>query len=134
LSERDGQVFQASLLRCLDKPAFLEEFYEVFVAASDEIRQMFKDTDFTRQRRALSASLYSLAVAAQAGPRSPAWAEMNRLARLHKDLGVRADHYEVWLDCLMQTARRHDPQFTPEIEAAWRRSLRTGIDYMLARY
>jgi hypothetical protein len=31
---------------------------------------------------------------------------------------------------LLKTASRHDPEFSPEVEAAWRDSLAVGIDYI----
>ena len=33
---------------------------------------------------------------------------------------IRADLFELWLDCLVQTARELDPAFDPIVETAWR--------------
>jgi hypothetical protein len=130
-------LFRASLKRCLATPHFLGKFYDSFVASSGEVREKFRNTDFEQQTRMLADSLYALAVAAQARREgSPAWADMPRLAARHSraDLDIRPGLYDHWLDCLVETARQHDPEFSPEIEAAWRDTLAVGIDYMRSRY
>jgi len=42
--------------------------------------------------------------------------------------------YDLWVACLIETARAHDPQFVPEVERAWRETLTQVADYMKARY
>jgi hemoglobin-like flavoprotein len=130
------ESFLASLKRCLGVPGFMESFYQRFVSSSEEVREKFRHTDLQRQARMLSDSLYVLAVAVQGQAGSPAWGDLPRLAERHsrKDLDIRPPLYDHWLACLVDTARQHDPQFTPEIEAAWRATLSVGIAHMKARY
>jgi hemoglobin-like flavoprotein len=130
------ESFLASLKRCLATPGFMESFYQSFVSSSEEVREKFRNTDLQRQARMLSDSLYVLAVAVQGQTGSPARGELPRLAERHsrKDLDIRPPLYDHWLACLIDTARGHDPQFTPEIEAAWRATLGAGIDYMKGHY
>lgn len=133
--------FRASLNRCLANPAFLKRFYDLFMASSDEVREKFRNTDFSRQTRVLADSLYLMAVAAQAAAahgeaESPAWVEMARLAKRHSgaDLDVRPEHYDLWLDRLLAAAREHDPQFSPEVETGWRETLAVGIEFLRSRH
>jgi len=130
------ESFLASLKRCLGVPGFMETFYQRFVSASEEVREKFRDTDLQRQARMLSDSLYVLAVAVQGQTGSPAWGDLPRLAERHsrKDLDIPPRLYDHWLTCIIDTASRHDPLFTPEIEAAWQATLAMGIAYMKARY
>lgn len=130
------QAFRTSLKRCLETPDFLRTFYELFMGYSEEIREKFRSTDFTRQTRVLADSLYAMAVVAQGESESPTWAEMERLGRLHsrEHLDIRPELYEVWLDCLVKAARQYDSAFTPEIEEAWRQTLREGIQHLRAMY
>ena len=37
--------FNDSFERCINDPLFLDQFYEIFLASSDEVSAMFKDTD-----------------------------------------------------------------------------------------
>lgn len=130
------QTFLASLKRCLAAPEFLLDFYGVFMASSEEVREKFRHTDFERQTRVLADSLWVLAVAAQGDADSLAQGALPRLAARHsrKDLDIRPGLYDQWLDCLVSAASRHDPLFSPETEAAWRATLAVGIERMRAGY
>jgi truncated hemoglobin YjbI len=130
------EVFVASLKRCLGHPEFLLDFYGLFMDSSDEVRQKFAHTDFKRQTRVLAESFWVITVAAQGPKASPAWGDLPRLAARHgrNDLDIRAGLYDRWLDCLVEAARKHDGQFSPEIEAAWRKTLAVGIEYMRSKY
>jgi hemoglobin-like flavoprotein len=130
------ESFRASLKRCLAAPGFLEAFYERFVASSEEVREKFKNTDLKRQTRMLEDSLYVLAIAPQGEENSPARGSLPRIAARHsrQDLDIRPGLYDLWLACLLETAGRYDPEFTPEIETAWRSTLGWGIEYMRGRY
>lgn len=129
-------AFLASLKRCLATPDFLHSFYDSFMASSDEVRAKFAKTEFPRQTRVLADSLYVLAVAAQGQGDNVAWSELARLAERHDrtHLDIRPELYDAWLDCLIEAARAFDPEMTPELEAAWRSTLATGIEHMRSRY
>jgi hemoglobin-like flavoprotein len=130
------QMFRASLKRCLSTPDFLRSFYELFMGHSEEIREKFRQTDFTHQTRVLADSLYAMAVVAQGESESPAWAEIDRLSGQHDraHLAIRPELYDVWLDCLIKAARQYDAEFTPALESAWRETLRSGIERMRSSY
>jgi hemoglobin-like flavoprotein len=129
-------AFRASLNRCLSKPGFLRDFYEIFVESSPEVREKFKNTDFPRQTRVLADSLYMMAVAAQLERNAGAWTEMDRLASRHdrNGLDIRPGLYDLWLDCLLRAVARHDPEYSREIETAWRETLSIGIEYLRSRH
>jgi hemoglobin-like flavoprotein len=136
MASGDGDVFRASLKRCLRTPDFLHDFYEMFMASDPEIRAKFRNTEFPRQTRVLADSLYIMAVAADSKDHAVAWKELDRLAGRHArtDLDVAPRHYESWLECLVAAARKYDPEFTSDTEAAWRRSLAPGIERLSSRY
>jgi hypothetical protein len=130
------EVFRASLKRCLEKPDFLLDFYGTFMASSDEIRDKFRNTDFKKQTEVLADSLWAMAVAAQGEPGSPALRDLPRLAERHsrRDLDIRPELYDDWLDSLVATAKRHDPMFSPEVADAWRATLAVGIEILRSQY
>jgi hypothetical protein len=68
------------------------------------VREKFKHTEFAKQTRILSDSLYIMAVAAESGPDGVEWRELDRLAARHShgDLDVRPTLYDTWLDCLLE--------------------------------
>jgi hemoglobin-like flavoprotein len=130
------EVFLASLKRCLAVPGFMDDFYERFVGSSAEVREKFKNTDMKRQARVLADSLYVVANAVQSEEGSPARRELPRIAARHSrgDRDIRPGLYDLWISCLLETARAHDPRFDPEVERAWREVLTFGADYMRHHY
>ena len=130
------EAFLASLKRCLATPGFLEAFYERFMSSSEEVREKFRGTDMRRQARVLEDSLYVVANAVQGEEGSLARGALPALAARHgrQGLDIRPGLYDLWIDCIVETARAHDPQFGPAIERAWRETLVFGADYMRQRY
>jgi hemoglobin-like flavoprotein len=131
-----AETFLASLKRCLAAPGFMHAFYERFVGSSDEVREKFRRTDMERQVRAVADSLYVVANAVQGEERSPARGALDAIAARHsrKDLDIPSGLYDVWVECLVETARRYDPPFGPDVEAAWRETIAFGVEYMRQRY
>jgi len=136
MDARSRDTFLASLGRCRARPGFLDAFYERFVGSSDEVRAKFAGTDMKRQVRMLEDSLFVVANAIQGEEGSPARGDLPRIAARHGrgDLDIRPGLYDVFLDCLIETVRTQDPQFSSEVEAAWRETMAYGIDYMRTRY
>jgi hemoglobin-like flavoprotein len=135
VSEETIQQASASLSRCLENPGFLERFYELFMASSEEVREKFRDTDFSRQRAVLRDSLYAMMTAAGTAS-GPAHLALEDLARRHSraELDVRPELYTLWLDTLIQAVKECDASFSEELEEAWRGSLSAGIELMKAAY
>lgn len=123
------QRTRESLGRCVHCETFLQRFYELFMESSPKVAELFENTDFERQKRMLRDSLYVMLVAAGT-TKGPAHAELARLARLHRDLGVTDDMFALWLDALIQAAREHDTHFSDELERDWRGSLSASLELM----
>jgi hemoglobin-like flavoprotein len=136
MDPRSRSAFLASFNRCRAAAGFLEDFYRRFIASSEEIRAKFAGTNMKRQVQMLEDSLYVVAVAIQGEEGSLARGDLPRIAARHsrKDLDIRPGLYDLWLECLIEAVRTHDPQFSGEVEAAWRETLAVGVDYMRARY
>ncbi|WP_404362587.1 globin [Marinobacter sp.] len=112
---------------------FFEAFYERFLDADPAVREKFRWTDMTDQRRILKKSFYSLVVFYVSGtPDLP----LENIARSHsaRGLDIRPELYDLWLECLVDTVREYDPQADDEIELAWRLVLSSGITYMKFQY
>lgn len=130
-------VFSASYDRALkfdeEKRQFLDRFYEIFVAKSPKIAQLFKDTQMGAQKTMLQDSLFYM-------KDFFLWKEpneyMKRIAAVHSQAGVnvRPELYDVWLDSLIEAVKEYDPEFDSEAELAWRITLSPGITYMKHMY
>jgi hemoglobin-like flavoprotein len=129
------QEARDSLSRCIQAPAFLDRFYGLFIDSSADIRKKFEKTDFARQKKMLQDSLFVMLTAA--GTSSGfAYKELSKLADRHsrQQLGIDPAWYDLWLSCLLKAVREHDPEYRPELDDAWRESLKDGIELMKARY
>ena len=106
------------------------------MGSSEEVREKFRHTDQKRQTEVLADTLWTMAVVVQGQPGSVARRDLTRLAEMHsrRHLDIRPELYDQWLDCLVATARRHDPRFSSEVEQAWRETLAVGIELLRSGY
>ena len=125
---------RASCDRCCAVPRFFEDFYNNFFARCPQARAMFARTDFERQHKLLRHAFGLLLNF----PKQPAWEPtiLARVAERHsrRDLVVHPSLYAPFIDALIETVRHCDPDFTPAVEDAWRRTVRRGVEYMQAKY
>jgi len=135
MGECEAELFNDSYERCLRQPGFLERFYEIFMASSEEVAAKFARTDFTRQRRLLKWSLYMLMCAAST-PLPEVTTHLERISEVHSrgHMDIKPEFYDLWLDSLLQAVREFDPMLNEDIEAAWRQVLDYGIQFMKSKY
>lgn len=133
LTPKELDVFNRSLQRCVAHPMFTDRFYEIFIGASEQVREKFRRTNLTTQAKMVKASLYMLLFATQGMPEGDA--HLERIAKLHgrENLDIGPELYGLWLDSLIQAVSEHDDQYDPEIERVWRALMNAGIEMMLAK-
>ena len=129
-----NETVRASFARCEAAGDFAEEFYTIFLDASDEIAPLFAQTEFVKQRKLLRGTVYILVTRDVADPQVRA--TLDRIGHSHSraQLNIRPALYELWLDSVCATVKRMDPDWTPAIEAGWRNQLRPGIEAITALY
>lgn len=128
-------LFNDSLGHCLRGDQFFQRFYAHFLASSEEVREKFRATDFSKQRRMLQASFYMLVEYIALGwPECQAYLE--RIAATHSRQGrnIPPHLYDLWLECLLRAVQESDDQYSPETEAAWRYMMGAGIAFLKLRY
>lgn len=133
-SQQVDQV-RASLTRCLNQSGFISHFYQVFLGSAPEIAPMFQHTDMKRQHFMLAASLKTMVLYA----RTPLGAEPESLKALavrhdRNNRNIPAHLYQNWLEALVQSVTKFDPEFKPELLTAWRTVMQKGISYMSSNY
>lgn len=133
VGEKTLRTFYDSLARCNADPAFLDRFYDIFLSRSPKVQEKFVNTDFTKQKAALRASFSAMVAAAAEG--APA-KYLDKLANRHssRDLDIGSEFYDLWLDSLIEAARKTDPEFGFDVAKAWEAVMMVGIDYLLSRY
>lgn len=125
------QVFQ-SYGRCCKRDEFFSDFYTYFMSASEAIKQRFVNTDMAAQRHLLRSGVLQLILVARGMPDR----KLRALGESHNrsNYNINPEWYSLWLDALMKTVRRHDPEYTADLESAWREVLTPGIDVIRGAY
>jgi len=123
----NNDVVFRSFGRCSLKKDFFEDFYDSFLNRSAEIKAMFAATDMVKQRQLLKNGISFMIMYAKKSPVGVA--KMEQIAKLHdrQHFNVRPDLYRLWLDALLETVQRHDPEFTPEIKKSWIETMNIGL-------
>jgi hemoglobin-like flavoprotein len=119
----------ASYHRARQSGQLFDTFYALFLSKSPEIPPMFARTDFPHQKLMLRESILEMLVFAQTGSGRD---EIKRLAERHRQVNVKAAHYDLWLDALCEALATHDNEFSPALEQMWRDALKKGIELMSA--
>ncbi len=127
-------TFESSLARCNANAGFIDRFYDRFLASSDRVKEKFATTDFVRQKQALRHSLQAMLLAATDESRASFY--LDGIAERHssRDLGIGAEHYDYWLDSLLETVKECDPEYSPAVGQAWEAVMMVGIGYLLSKY
>ena len=125
---------KASYDRCCAVEHFFEDFYRAFFIRCPQAKAMFAHTDFERQHNLLKHAFGLLLIFPNQPEGEPTI--LARVAERHsrRELGVDPSMYQPFLDALIDTVRDCDPQFTPAVESAWRRTVEQGVAYMQAKY
>lgn len=133
----EGKLFDDSYWRTVssrrDGKIFVDAFYDRLLASSPEVRAKFAETDFEKQKQVLMLSLAF--ISAYAGSGQPN-AVIEKIALSHGRGGhdIVPEYYDLWLSCLIDTVREYDPEWSPDVESAWRKTMAPGIAYMKAHY
>ncbi len=120
--------------RALRGGAFLDDFYKEFLASSPEIKPMFAKTDFTKQKELLREGVSFLLMFCQDMPLAKVKIERLGTSHNRSHLNIRPDMYRFWIDSLMKTLKKHDPQFSEALDVQWRQVLNKGIEAMKSAY
>jgi hemoglobin-like flavoprotein len=126
------KLVQDSYARCCEAPGFFETLYQRLLGSSSDIPPMFSQTDFERQHKVLQHGLGVLLIYAKR--RNPALLERIAARHSRSDVNVAPELYPFFEQSLIAAVRQHDPEYAPEVEAAWRAAVAPGIEFMKERY
>jgi len=127
-------VVHASLNRCLANDRFMEIFYEGFMKSDDEIRQMFSNTDFDKQKKLLRKALLSAVTFAAGGEVARERLSVIRATHNRAHMNVRPELYPFWVDSLIQAVAACDTTYNERLDAEWRAVLKPTIDFITSGY
>ena len=129
-TQKDVLLFHQSLDRASAEGTFFDDFYNSFIASGEDVASFFSNTDMERQKRKMKSSLHMMTMLIDETPGADMY--MEHLARVHHRYEIPASMYQVWLDALIDTVRKNDPEFSGELEQVWRRVIGKGIEIMVS--
>ena len=132
--EYADEAVRLSLGRCEATGDFGEVFYQQFLNSSPEVPPLFSGTDLNRQKQVLRDSVHKLLSLDLSDP--VLRQELDHLGRVHGRSGrnIQPRLYELWLDSICETAKALDPEWSGELDRAWRVRLRPGMQIVTAAY
>ncbi len=130
----DKELVQCSYGACCISPAFFDDFYAAFLASSPQIAAKFAHTDMANQKQLLRAGIgfmimyYDDAMIGRI--------KVEQLGRSHSQarMDIKPQWYDLWLSALLATIARHDKQYSPALEQAWRNVMGKGIEAIRKQY
>ncbi|MGB1091247.1 MAG: globin [Oceanobacter sp.] len=131
MSQDAESVFQ-SYGRSCNNDIFFEDFYNIFMSKSTDVQKMFSETDMQAQRALLRSGILWLVMHARGMPDT----KIKALGESHsrKKMNIDPNYYALWVDSLMETLARHDPQFSPDLEKTWRRAIDPSLNIIKSMY
>jgi len=127
-------IARASYERSCAQSDFFPAFYRRFLEVRPEAKPLFANTDFERLHKLLRHAIGLLLIFPAQSETEPTI--LARVAERHsrRDLGIDPSYYPSFLESLIDTVKRCDPEFTPTVEQAWRTTLAKGFAYMRSKY
>lgn len=132
----DIESIKKSYGRCLvshgGKKKFFDRFYETFLASDPEVSEMFSRVDIAKQQVAIKRGISMMIMYAE-DPDSMAESVLKGIRKSHSSdkLYVTARHYKIWEDCLMESLKEFDGEFSDELENNWRNLVQETVSYLL---
>ncbi|WP_413559035.1 globin [Bdellovibrio sp. HCB209] len=124
----------ASYQRCLLIPDFIADFYQNFTAKGPHIVEKFKGTDMKRQIDTLKHGLQYIIMYSSGSKIAMTKVEDLGVTHDRNHRNITPDLYEAWVTSLIETVRKHDPQYSDELAMSWRNVLSYGIQRMQNMY
>jgi len=125
---------KASYDRCCQAPEFLQTFYKNFLAACPEAVPRFAKTDLETQTKLLRHAIGLLLIFPHQPNNEPNL--LSRLAERHsrRDLNIEPALYDPFVSSLLATVKQFDDKYSPTVEAAWRETIKPGVEYMKSKH
>lgn len=128
MSRQYAMLVQKSYARCSRSKGFFDDFYHGLIASSDEIREHFADISRVKQKMFALNGVSTILLFAMGSAKSEE--RLDTLVGKHRSeaMNIRPDLYPNWADALLFAVSKHDPEFGPELDQAWRATVQVGLD------
>ena len=127
------EAVQASFAR-FDSPEFYDTVYDIFLAKSPEVRAVFANTDFKRQKVIIRTTVSLMVRFQLPDPRAQEVFEKVGKSHSREGYNIHPSLYGLWLDSLLESIQKHDPEASTDLADAWREYLKEGVDLIASHY
>lgn len=117
----------------IDGMDVLDYFYKIFFETSEDISRLFKNTSMDAQKRLLKKSIQELVNFYNDKRVNEHLVQIGQIHGANM-LNISPAMYKTWLDTLMLTVKKFDPEYSLNVELSWRATLAPGITYMIFAY
>jgi len=115
--------------------AFISVFYDHLMQSSEAIREKFEKVDMEIQTDNLARAIVMSFLFVDQNHQT-ALHTMDRVRESHNrhNLDIKPELYDVWLNCLIETVAKYDPQANEELLQQWHRVMSASIDHIRNGY
>jgi len=131
------EIFNLSYWRVtgnkVDGVSFVDAFLDALSRSSDEVARKMVGANLEGFRSGLTLAIVHLASYYEKGrPHAILQGIAQRQSRTGRN--IEPHLYDYFLQALLQTVERYDPEYDGQIREAWETVLRLGLDYMKRMY
>ena len=121
--------------RCLMDDNFFDHLYNTFLTSNDEIPRRFAKTNIAKQKELIRHGLGTVLNYAKEDNAMAALV-IARLKDSHgpDKLDIEPRLYAFWIDTLIKTVMKCDPEFTPELGESWKHVVMPAVTEMISAY
>ncbi len=107
-----------------ESQTFTEAFYSKLLAADERYRKLFADTEFKVQNNMLAMGLFQVYTY-----NMTKMVEHNlvKIGQAHGGMGLDANDFAVWKQCMMETVAQFDDQYDATVEEQWENVIDASI-------
>ena len=112
---------------------FFSTFYDVFFSKSDEICTKFTHVDMAAQVGMLQKSMFHI-ISFYVAKTDSEYLRSIAMTHSRAQYDIKPEYYDIWLDSLIETVHKMDPEFEDDVGLAWQLAMTPGIQFMKFHY
>lgn len=124
--------------RCIASPDFFTDFYNEFLQSSPEIKPHFANTNMDKQKALLRDGITCVIIYSKAADKLNSFAKdkLERIGKIHShgQHNIEPRLYPLWTKSLLNTIRKHDKQFSPQLEQDWKKIIEPAVSLLISHY
>ena len=129
------RIVNDSFLRCINDKFFSRYFYKNLFFLKPNLEDYFKNTDMEHQEKAIMNGLKFL-LGFLDGKDANSRSQIVRIAQTHGHLAlnIHPHSYYYWIEAIVMTAKKCDPDWYDDLEYYWREVVSFPVSFIISNY